>query len=120
MSDLPNFFSWMTQQRGVTVKGGEGSGRYPKGSGESDGKRDFPSAIQKQFEKDTLPLKKLKFGDQVTWLEDVEGRTRVKFGMLASPSSSGNLIVKHRDGSESEVKSDWLRLPKGAPRARGE
>jgi hypothetical protein len=36
MSDLPNFFSWMTQQRGVTVKGGPGSGRYPKGSGDGD------------------------------------------------------------------------------------
>ena len=35
MSDLPNFFSWMTQSRGVTVKGGAGSGRYPKGSGDN-------------------------------------------------------------------------------------
>jgi hypothetical protein len=38
MSDIQGFFSWMTQQRGITVKGGPGSGRYPKGSGEGSGK----------------------------------------------------------------------------------
>jgi hypothetical protein len=123
MSDMDNFYTWATEERGgllVTEKGGAGSGRYPKGSGEGDGKREFSPAIQKTFESESLPLKKLKFGDQVTWLEDVDGKTKVKFGMLASPSPSGNLIVKHRDGSESEVKKDWLRLQKGAPRARGE
>jgi len=35
MSDIGNFFAWATQQRGaITTKGGAGSGRYPKGSGE--------------------------------------------------------------------------------------
>ena len=36
MSDLDNFYTWMTEERGgllVTEKGGAGSGRYPKGSG---------------------------------------------------------------------------------------
>ena len=40
MSDIGNFFAWATQQRGaITTKGGAGSGRYPKGSGEGDGDR---------------------------------------------------------------------------------
>ena len=35
MSDIQDFFAWATQQRGaITTKGGAGSGRYPKGSGE--------------------------------------------------------------------------------------
>lgn len=39
MNDLPDFYTWATEERGgllVTEKGGAGSGRYPKGSGEGD------------------------------------------------------------------------------------
>jgi hypothetical protein len=91
----------------ITEKGGPGSGRYPKGSGEG-------GTSQQEFEAQTLPAKKLKFGDRVAWLGDGE----IHSGVLSSMSSSGKPIIKKEDGSSQEVSKDALRLQKGALRPR--
>ena len=55
MSDLDNFYTWMTEERGgllVTEKGGAGSGRYPKGSGaENEGGAVRSAADQASMDK---------------------------------------------------------------------
>jgi len=60
MSDLHNFFAWATQQRGaITLKGGPGSGRYPKGSGEGEEggiRGGLGSSATAQSDKDTVSL----------------------------------------------------------------
>ena len=85
MSDLPNFFSWMTQARGITVKGGPGSGRYPKGSGEGDEDRGAAETVDRFVMSSQA--------DRNTMVHKGEIKTDVGGGVTGNFYGVGNKIV---------------------------
>ena len=114
MSDLDNFYAWATEERGgllVTEKGGAGSGRYPKGSGEGDDSiSEIPSthSVKREYtwREDAESAIKDYFKSRAGAKAKPSNSIRVKKTFVAGPLASGNMLYKHSSGGESVYHLD--------------
>jgi hypothetical protein len=77
-----------------------------------------PSPIRRAaFEHETLPGKKMRFGDTVTWMDS---DSKIHIGKLSGPGNENGVEIRKADGSVHHIKKDELRMPKGSRHVRDE